>query len=79
MIGIGLALGAVILTFLLKGVSPAILINMPSISIVMLGTFGATIASFGLAQFMKLPKLLIIGMKTPKSDVEALQIGRAHV
>lgn len=73
MIGVGLAVGAVIMTFLLKGVSPAILINMPSISIVMLGTFGATIASFGLPQFMKLPKLLMIGMKAAKSDAQALQ------
>lgn len=73
MIGIGLALGAVIVTFLLKGVSPAILINLPSISIVMLGTFGATMASFGLAQFLKLPKLLMIGMKTPRSDSEELR------
>ncbi len=73
MIGVGLAVGAVIMTFLLKGVSPAILINMPSISIVMLGTFGATIASFGLPQFMKLPKLLMIGMKAAKSDAHELQ------
>jgi len=72
-IGVGLAMGAVIITFLLKGVSPAILINLPSISIVMLGTFGATIASFGLPQFMKLPKLLMIGMKSSKSDPEGLR------
>ncbi len=63
MIGILIATGAVIVTFLLKGVSPAILINLPSISIVFAGTFGATIASFGLAEFKKLPKLLGIAMK----------------
>jgi chemotaxis protein MotA len=73
LIGIGLALGAVILTFVLKGVSPMILINLPSISIVMLGTFGATIASYGLAEFLRLPKLLAIGMKAPSSNSVVLR------
>lgn len=71
MIGVLLAVGAVIVTFLLKGVSPAILINLPSISIVFAGTFGATIASFGLAEFKKLPKLLGIAMKATASHAVA--------
>lgn len=73
MIGILLALGAVVLTFLLKGVSPTILINLPSISIVFLGTFGATIASFGLAGFKKLPKLMAIAMKSSGNHVVAVR------
>jgi hypothetical protein len=66
MIGIGIAFGAIIMTFLLKGVSPMILINMPSIMIVLVGTAGATIASFGMAAFMKFPKLIGIAGKTPR-------------
>ncbi len=71
MIGVLIAVGAVIITFLLKGVSPAILINLPSISIVFVGTFGATIAAFGLAGFKKLPKLLGIAMKSAPSHAMA--------
>jgi chemotaxis protein MotA len=66
MIGIAIAFGAIIMTFLLKGVSPMILINMPSIMIVLVGTAGATIASFGMAAFMKFPKLIGIAGKTPR-------------
>jgi chemotaxis protein MotA len=71
MIGVLIATGAVIVTFLLKGVSPVILINLPSISIVFAGTFGATIASFGVAGFKKLPKLIGIAMKAPTSHAVA--------
>ena len=53
MIGILIAVAAVIITFLLKGVSPAILINLPSIFIVIVGSVGAVIASFGMDTFKK--------------------------
>jgi chemotaxis protein MotA len=65
MIGVAIAVVAVILTLVLKGVSPGVLINMPSISIVLVGTAGATIASFGMPQFLKLGKLIAIGMRAP--------------
>lgn len=68
MIGIGIALAAVVITFLLKGVSPAILINLPSIFIVIVGSCGAVIASFGMAAFLKAPKLFMLAGKAPKSD-----------
>jgi chemotaxis protein MotA len=62
---IGLIVGvvAVIVTFLLKGVSPVILINLPSIFIVIVGSCGAVITSFGMAEFKKAPKLLGIATK----------------
>jgi chemotaxis protein MotA len=66
-IGIGIAVGAVIITFLLKGVSPAILINLPSIFIVIVGSIGAVIASFGVAEFKKAPKLFMLAGKAHKS------------
>jgi len=68
MIGVIVGLAAVMLTFVLKGVSPTILINMPSIMIVLVGTSGATIASVGLSQFKRFPKLLMLGLKGIKVD-----------
>lgn len=67
MIGILIGLSAVIITFVLKGVSPAILINLPSIFIVIVGSSGAVIASFGLDNFKRVPKLLGIATKGYKS------------
>ena len=68
MIGIMIAAGAVVVTFLLKGVSPVILINLPAIAIVLAGTFGATIGSFGMADFLRFPKLAAIAMKSYRSQ-----------
>lgn len=73
MIGVGIALVALVLALILKGVSPAVLLNAPAILIVMFGTFGATITSFGLPMFLKLPKLLAIGMRSPAADSRAMR------
>jgi chemotaxis protein MotA len=67
MIGIIIGVAAVLITFLLKGVSPVILINLPSIFIVIVGSCGAVIASFGMAEFKKAPKLIGIASKGVKS------------
>ena len=67
MIGVIIGVLAVIITFLLKGVSPVILINLPSIFIVIIGSTGAVIASFGMDNFKRVPKLLGIATKTYKS------------
>jgi chemotaxis protein MotA len=67
MIGIIIGVVAVLATFLLKGVSPIILINLPSIFIVIVGSCGAVIASFGMAEFKKAPKLIGIASKGAKS------------
>lgn len=69
MIGVVLGVLAVILTFVLKGVSPTILINLPSIMIVLVGTMGATIASFGLGEFRKAPTLLRIALGRSHHDL----------
>jgi chemotaxis protein MotA len=73
-IGILISVAAVIITFLLKGVSPVILINAPSIFIVIVGSTGAVIASFGLDNFKKVPKLLGIATKTYKSNTVATRV-----
>lgn len=74
MIGIIIGVGAVIITFLLKGVSPAILINLPSIFIVIVGSIGAVVASFGLPAFKNIPKTLSLGMKPYTGNIVATRV-----
>ncbi len=69
MIGVLIGVVAVIATFVLKGVSPTILINLPSIMIVLVGTAGATIASFGLGEFKKAPTLLRLALSRSHYDL----------
>jgi chemotaxis protein MotA len=69
MIGILIGVVAVIITFVLKGVSPTILINLPSIFIVIVGSIGAVIASFGLDTFKKVPKHLGLASKAYHSRI----------
>ncbi len=66
MIGIIVALVALMLGTLMEGGSPAAYANPSAAVIIFGGTFGATIASFGLADFMKFPKLFGIAVKAPK-------------
>ncbi len=72
-IGIAVALISMMLTFVLKGVSPVILINLPSFFIIFGGTFGALMGTFGLKQFLKLPKLMMLAVKPPKIDAVHLR------
>ena len=74
MIGILIGLAAVIITFLLKGVSPAILINLPSIFIVIIGSIGAVVASFGMDNFKKVPKTFMLASKPYKGNLVATRI-----
>ena len=74
MIGILIGLVAVIITFLLKGVSPVILINLPSIFIVIVGSAGAVIASFGMDNFKKVPKTFMLGSKPYKGNIVATRV-----
>jgi chemotaxis protein MotA len=73
-IGIIIGVAAVLITFLLKGVSPAILINLPSIFIVIVGSMGAVIASFGLDAFKKVPKQFMLAGKTYKDNMVATRV-----
>jgi chemotaxis protein MotA len=67
-IGIVVALVSMLLTFILKGVSPVILINLPSFFIIFGGTFGALMGTFGLKTFLKMPKLIMLAVKPPNVD-----------
>jgi chemotaxis protein MotA len=68
LIGIVVAAVSMIMTMVLKGVSPVILINLPSFFIIFGGTFGAMMGTFGLKTFLKAPKLLILAVKAPEVD-----------
>jgi len=73
LIGIIIALVSMLLTFVLKGVSPVILINLPSFFIIFGGTFGALIGTFGLGEFKKFPKLMMMAIKPPHVDAVHLR------
>jgi chemotaxis protein MotA len=73
-IGVIIGVVAVLITFVLKGVSPVILINLPSIFIVIVGSTGAVIASFGMENFKKVPKLLGLAMKPYKGNAVAMRV-----
>lgn len=66
MIGILIALGALLIGTIMEEGSPAAFANPSAALIIFGGTFGATIASFGMSEFMKFPKLFGIAVKTPK-------------
>jgi chemotaxis protein MotA len=72
-IGIVVAIVAVMFTFLLKGVSPTILINAPSFFIIFVGTFGALMGTVGTRQFLKMPKLIMLSVKPPHIDTVHLR------
>jgi len=70
-IGILISLGALLMADLIEGGSPAAFFNPSAIIIIFGGTFGATIATTSLKQFMKLPKLFALSMKPMVSNIGA--------
>lgn len=72
LLGLLVGFGALITSVLMEGGSPAAFIAPSAILIVLGGTFGATLISFPLDIFMKLPGLLGITMKQQKHDVAGL-------
>lgn len=71
-IGLLLGLGALIVSVILEGGSPASLVNGPAAVIVFGGTFGATLVAFPLAKFLKLPTLIAQSFQTFKGDPHSL-------
>lgn len=72
-IGIILALAAMIVSSLLDGTSPASFFNIAAMLIIFGGTFGATIASYSVKEFMAVPKLIGISAKPRASNAEELR------
>jgi chemotaxis protein MotA len=56
-IGIGVAFGALLLSSLMGGTSPASFINIPALMIILGGTGGVTLASVGMESMKRVPSL----------------------
>lgn len=68
-IGIVAGLGALLLAGLMEGVSPTMLINIPAIVIVLVGTACATFASVGMEAMRNVPALYKLAFSPPDLDV----------
>lgn len=73
MIGILIALGALMGGTLIEGGSPAAYANPSALLIIFGGTFGATIASFSMAEFKRFPTLFKLAIKTRPSHAAAMR------
>ena len=73
MIGIIIALGALMGGTVIEGGSPAAYLNISAIMIIFGGTFGATIASYDMPTFMRFPKLFGLAIKARKSNATELR------
>jgi len=72
-LGILICVGAMMVADVLDGGSPAAFLNPSAILLIFGATFGATIASTSLKQFMKFPKLLGMSMKPRVSDMDSIR------
>ena len=72
-IGIMICLGAMMVADVLDGGSPAAFLNPSAILLIFGATFGATIASTSLKQFMTFPKLLGMSLKPRVSDITTIR------
>ena len=73
-IGIVLALLGIAVGAVLEGSSPMVVLNVPAICVVMIGTFGATTAACGLPAMIKLPKLYMKACMPEEHDI----VGRVN-
>ena len=62
-IGIGVAIGGIMMGALMEGTQPVAMINIPALLIICGGTIGVTMASTSFQGFMTMPKLAITAMK----------------
>jgi chemotaxis protein MotA len=67
-IGIGVALGGIMMGALMEGTNPVSLINIPALLIICGGTIGVTMASTTMGGFLTMPKLAIKAMKGDDHD-----------
>jgi chemotaxis protein MotA len=71
-LGLLLGFGALIVSVILEGGTPASLLNTPAAVIVFGGTFGATLISFPLSRFLKLPSLIALSFKSQTNEMRPL-------
>jgi chemotaxis protein MotA len=72
-LGIMICLGAMMVADVLDGGSPMAFLNPSAILLIFGATFGATIASTSMKQFMTFPKMLGMAMKPRVSDIGAVR------
>jgi chemotaxis protein MotA len=68
-IGIGVALGGLVLGMLMEGSSPTALINIPAFLFVVVGTFGATLAGTTMNRMKAAPRLYKLAFSPPELDL----------
>lgn len=68
-IGIAVGLGGLAVGGLMEGTSPAALMNIPALLIVLVGTYGATMASVGWDPMRKIPKLYGLAFSPRQPDL----------
>ena len=73
---IGLAVSALglIMGAIMEGSNPMVVLNVPAILIVLVGTLGAVMAACGLPAVLKIPKLCMTAFMPPPVDL----VGRVH-
>jgi chemotaxis protein MotA len=66
-IGIAAAAGAILVSAMMEGTSPAAFLNMPALLIILVGTGGATMASVGMTGMKRVPSLykLVLSAEPP--------------
>jgi chemotaxis protein MotA len=72
-IGLLVCVGAMIVADVLDGGSPAAFLNPSAILLIFGATFGATMASTSVKQFMTFPKLFGLSMKPRVSDMDSIR------
>jgi len=72
-VGILICLGAMMVADILDGGSPAAFLIPSAILLIFGATFGATMASTSVKQFMTFPKLLGLSMKPRVSDIDSIR------
>jgi chemotaxis protein MotA len=72
-VGIAVCIVAMMIADVLDGGSPTAFINPSAILLIFGATFGATIASTSVKQFMTMPKLFAMSMKPRVSDVGSIR------
>jgi chemotaxis protein MotA len=70
-IGIGAAFGALLLSSMMDGTSPASFINIPALLIIIGGTAGATLASVGIPAMKRVPSLYKLVFSAEPPDTRA--------
>ena len=68
-IGIALGLAGMLVGALMEGTTPAAFMNVPALLIVLVGTYGATLASVGWGPMRKVPRLYTLAFSPRQQDL----------